>query len=174
MNKRIINFLYEYLKQYKKEYIVGIIFVLFASIIGVFAGYLNGLSVEKITSLEFTLAIIALVIYFLTNLLKSLFRKLSNVIFQKVSNKAMEKITYNVFEKIGLLPAKAFEEKSSGELINRVTNDSTNIVSNLNQLVWMGSDIIAVVIISIYILLNSWIIFLEIICKPYFVIRSKT
>lgn len=163
MNKRIINFLWKYLKEYKTEYVLGIILVLFASLIGILTGYLNGLSVEKITTLEFKLAIIALVIYFLTNLLQSLFRKCSNIIFQKVSNKAMEKITYNVFEKIGLLPAKAFEEKSSGELINRVTNDSTNIVSNLNQLVWIGSDIIAVIIIAIYILLNSWIIFLEIV-----------
>lgn len=75
----------------------------------------------------------------------------------------MEKITYEVFEKIGLLPARAYEEKSSGELINRITQDSTNIVSNLNSIIWLLSDLIAVLVISIYILFNSWIIFLEII-----------
>ena len=163
MKKEVLKFLWKYLKEYKYQYIIGGIFVIFASLIGVLSGYLNGLSVEKITTLEFKLAVISLLIYFLLNLLKSLFRKISNVIFQKVSNNAMEKISYSVFEKIGLLPAKAFEEKSSGELINRVTGDSTNIVSNLNHLIWIGSDIIAVIIISIYILLNSWIIFLEII-----------
>ena len=163
MNKRIVSFLGEYLKKYKTEYIIGAIFVLLSSLIGVLAGYLNGVSVEKITTMEFDLAIIFLVIYFFSNLIQSFFRKISNIIFQKVSNKTMEKITYNVFEKIGLLPAVAFEEKSSGELINRVTSDSTNIVSNLNQLVWIGSDIIAVIIISIYILINSWVIFLEIL-----------
>jgi len=163
VKKEVLKFLWKYLKEYKYQYIIGGIFVIFASLIGVLSGYLNGLSVEKITTLEFKLAVISLLIYFLLNLLKSLFRKISNVIFQKVSNNAMEKISYSVFEKIGLLPAKAFEEKSSGELINRVTGDSTNIVSNLNHLIWIGSDIIAVIIISIYILLNSWIIFLEII-----------
>lgn len=131
--------------------------------LGVLTGYLNGISVEKITTLEYKLAIIVLIIYFVCNLIKSFLRKISNVIFQKISNNAMEKITYEVFEKIGMLPARAFEEKSSGELINRVTQDSTNIVSNLNSIVWTFSDLIAVFVISIYILFNSWIIFLEII-----------
>jgi len=163
MKKSVIKFLWEYLKEYKYQYIFGGIIVIIASLLGVLSGYLNGISVEKITTLEFKLAILVLIIYFFCNLIKSLFRKISNVIFQKVSNNCMEKITYTVFEKVGLLPAKAFEEKSSGELINRVTSDSTNIVSNLNSLIWIGSDIIAVIVISIYILLNSWVIFLEII-----------
>ena len=163
MKKEVIIFLWKYLKEYKLKYLFGGLFVIIASLLGVLSGYLNGISVEKITALEFKFAIFVLLIYFICNLIKSFLRKISNVIFQKISNKAMEKITYNVFEKIGLLPAKAFEEKSSGELINRVTQDSTNIVSNLNQLIWIGSDIIAVIVISIYILLNSWIIFLEIL-----------
>jgi len=163
MNKKIIKFLWSYLKEYKIQYIIGAIFIIISSLLGVVSGYLNGISVEKITTLEFKLAILALVIYFICNIIKSMLRKVSNVIFQKISNNGMEKITYNVFEKVGLLPAKAFEEKSSGELINRVTSDSTNIVSNLNQLVWIGSDIIAVLVISVYILANSWIIFAEIL-----------
>ncbi|MBQ8901925.1 MAG: ABC transporter ATP-binding protein [Bacilli bacterium] len=163
MNKKIIKFLWSYLKEYKIQYIIGAIFIIISSLLGVVSGYLNGISVEKITTLEFKLAILALVIYFICNIIKSVLRKVSNVIFQKISNNGMEKITYNVFEKVGLLPAKAFEEKSSGELINRVTSDSTNIVSNLNQLVWIGSDIIAVLVISVYILANSWIIFAEIL-----------
>ena len=163
MNKKIIKFLWSYLKEYKVQYIIGAIFIIISSLLGVASGYLNGISVEKITKLEFKLAIFALIIYFICNIIKSVLRKVSNVIFQKISNNGMEKITYNVFEKIGLLPAKAFEEKSSGELINRVTSDSTNIVSNLNQLVWIGSDIIAVLVISGYILFNSWVIFVEIL-----------
>ena len=163
MNKKIIKFLWSYLKEYKIQYIIGAIFIIISSLLGVVSGYLNGISVEKITTLEFKLAILALVIYFICNIIKSMLRKVSNVIFQKISNNGMEKITYNVFEKVGLLPAKAFEEKSGGELINRVTSDSTNIVSNLNQLVWIGSDIIAVLVISVYILANSWIIFAEIL-----------
>lgn len=162
MKKEIIKFLWTYLKPYKYQYIIGGLFVLFASLLGVLSGYLNGISLEKITTLEFKTAIIVLIIYFIFNIIKSFLRKNSNVIFQTISNKAMEKITYNVFEKVGLLPARAFEEKSSGELINRVTSDATNITSNLNQLIWIGSDIIAVIVITFYILINSWIIFLEI------------
>ena len=162
MNKKIIKFLWKYLKDYKKEYITGGILVLIASLLGVLTGYLNGVSLEKLAASDFKIAIMALVIYLICSFIRSFARKYSNVIFQKISNKGMERITYNVFEKVGLLPAKAYEEKSSGELINRVTNDSTNITSNLNQLIWIGSDIIAIIIISIYILINSWVVFLEI------------
>ncbi len=160
--KKIIKFVWSYLKEYKAKYIIGTIFIFIASILGVASGYLNGLSVEKITELDFKWAIIFLIIYFVCNIIKSILRKYSNIIYQKVSNKGMEKITYEVFVKIGLLPARAFEEKSSGELINRVTSDATNVVSNINQLVWILSDLFAVLIIFIYILFNSWIIFLEI------------
>ena len=163
MKKDIIKFLWRYLKEYKFQYIIGGIFVLITSLISLLAGYLNGLAVEKVTSLEFKLAIILIVIYFVGNVIKSYLRKSSNIIFQKVSNNCMEKITYNVFEKVGLLPARAFEEKSSGELINRVTNDSTNIVSNVNQLIWIGSDLVAVIIIIIYVMMNSWIVLFEIL-----------
>ena len=163
MRKDIIKFLWSYLKEYKIKYIFGATFILIASLLGVLSGYLNGISVEKITTLEYKLAIIFLIIYFICNIFKSFLRKCSNVIFQRVSNNTMEKITYNVFEKIGLLPARAFEEKSSGEFINRVTSDSTNIVSNINELIWIGSDVIAIIVISIYILINSWVIFLEIL-----------
>jgi len=163
MKKDIIKFIWKYLKEYKMKYLFGTMLIILGSLLGVLSGYLNGLSVEKITALEYRIAIIALLIYFICNIIQSLFRKVSNIIFQKTSNNVMEKITYNVFEKIGLLPARAFEEKTSGELINRVTSDSTNIVSNLNQLVWTLSDIIAVFVITIYILVNSWIIFLIIL-----------
>jgi len=163
VKKDIIKFIWSYLKEYKYQYIIGGIFVFISSMLGLLSGYLNGVTVEKVTTLEYKIAIIFLMIYFISNIIKSYLRKISNIIFQRVSNNAMEKITYNVFEKIGLLPAKAFEEKSSGELINRVTSDSTNIVSNLNQLIWTGSEIIAVVIIIIYIALNSRIILLEVI-----------
>ena len=163
MNKSVFQFLWNYLKSYKIKYIYGSILIFIASLLSVVTGHLNGLSVEKITKGEYKLAIIFLIIFFTCNMLKSIARKRSNVIFEKISNNVMEKITYNVFEKIGLLPAKAFEEKSSGELINRVTSDSTNIVSNFNSLIWIGSDIAAVLIIAIYVLINSWVIFLEII-----------
>lgn len=100
MNKKIIKFLWSYLKEYKIQYIIGAIFIIVSSLLGVVSGYLNGISVEKITTLEFKLAILALVIYFICNIIKSVLRKVSNVIFQKISNNGIEKITYNVFEKV--------------------------------------------------------------------------
>jgi len=163
MKKDIIKFLWKYLKEYKYRYLLGCFFVILASVISLATGYLNGASTEKITTKDFRLAIILLIICLIINIIKSYLRKVSNTILHTTSNSCMEKISYSVFEKVGLLPAKAYEEKSSGELINRVTNDSTNIISNLNQIIWILTDFIAAFIIIIYILFNSWIVFVEVI-----------
>ena len=84
MNKKIIKFLWEYLKDYKGKYLLGGILVILASLIGVLTGYLNGVSLDKIASSEFKLAILALVIYLICSYIKSFARKYSNIIFQKV------------------------------------------------------------------------------------------
>lgn len=47
MKKDIIRFLWKYLKNYKMQYLIGGLFIIIASLLGVLSGYLNGISVEK-------------------------------------------------------------------------------------------------------------------------------
>lgn len=75
----------------------------------------------------------------------------------------MEKIGCAVYEKVGLLPARAFEEKSSGEFINRITNDSSTIADSFRQILRIIISLFTCAIVFIYICFNSWIVALEII-----------
>ncbi len=75
----------------------------------------------------------------------------------------MEKIGYAVYEKVGLLPARAFEEKTSGEFINRITSDSSIIADSFRQILRIGIALFTLVIVFIYICFNSLIIAFEVI-----------
>ena len=46
---------------------------------------------------------------------------------QKLESKLSRKLGYFTYLKTLNLPAKAFEEKSSGEIINRITNDADTL-----------------------------------------------
>ena len=61
------------------------------------------------------------------------------------------------------LPAYAYEKMSSGEVINRITNDTENIVGSIDQLMNIASYVISAAVLLIYIFLNSWILGIEII-----------
>lgn len=87
---------------------------------------------------------------------------------KKACSNTMEEIGSEVYRKVSMLPAKAFEEMSSGELINRIVNDSSTITDTFRQLVNAFGTFFGVLLIFIYILFNSYVIALEIII--YFII----
>ena len=80
----------------------------------------------------------------------------------------MERISYEVYYKVGLLPARAFEEKTSGELINRIVNDSSTITETFRQFINVVTTLFTALLIFIFVLFNSWIVALEILI--YFVV----
>ena len=82
---------------------------------------------------------------------------------EKCANNIMEKIGCAVYEKVGLLPARAFEEKSSGEFINRITNDSSTIADSFRQILRITISLFTCAIVFIYICFNSWVVALEVI-----------
>ena len=61
------------------------------------------------------------------------------------------------------LPAYAFEEKSSGEFINRITSDTGTIINSFDHLLRIGANLISTTIILIFIFINSYIIGIEIV-----------
>ena len=67
-----------------------------------------------------------------------------------------------LYDKTLLLPAKAFEEKKSGEIINRIVNDTSTVTDLLRGILKMSIRIVTCIVIYIYIITQSWIIALEI------------
>ena len=167
--KDTVRFIKKYFWGEKKLFIKSFILLFFSSIIGVAFGYLIGEATSSVVNNNFRVAIFILIIYLVLNLVDNMFfSKYGKIYMKEACSKTMEKISGEVYIKVGLLPARAFEKMSSGELINRVVNDSSTITETFRQLVNVIGSLFAAFLIFIYILFNSYIVALEILI--YFVI----
>lgn len=131
---------------------------------GTLYGYLIGLAIDKARVSSFGLAVAVLLLIYIINFIDSLiFDRYGRIYMEKCANNIMEKIGCAVYEKVGLLPARAFEEKSSGEFINRITNDSSTIADSFRQILRITISLFTCAIVFIYICFNSWVVALEVI-----------
>ncbi len=167
--REIFNFFKKYFKAEKKLFIISFICFFISSILGVLFGYLVGRATDEAVSGNFTIAILILAGYLLSAIINYMvFSRIGRISLHTLCNNTMEKISNEVYYKVCLLPARAFEEKTSGELINRVVNDSSTIAEVFRQIINTVGTIFSAFLIFIYIMFNSWIIALIILI--YFVI----
>ena len=148
----------------KMRLVIASMLIFISGIAEICTGYLNGAAVESITKLEMRKALIFLGIYFIIELtLDGYFVHLANSTLYKIESKLTRKLGFNTYAKALNLPALAYEKYSSGEIINRITNDADTLSFAFGRLLNMVSSVIASLIIIIYVFINSWIIGLEII-----------
>lgn len=140
------------------------IFIFITSIAEIFTGYLNGSAVEAVTNFELKQALLYLGIYcVLEYTMDGVLYQMASSMLSKVESALSRKLGFFTYKKVLNLPAVAFEKKSSGEIINRVTYDADTLSFTFARLLNIFSAIVSSVIIMFYILSNSWIIGLEII-----------
>lgn len=162
--KEMIRFFKKYCGGEKKLFIKSFVFLFVTSMTGTLYGYLIGLAIDKARVSSFDLAVAVLLLIYIINFVDSLiFDRYGRIYMEKCANNIMEKIGCAVYEKVGLLPARAFEEKSSGEFINRITNDSSTIADSFRQILRITISLFTCVIVFIYICFNSWVVALEVI-----------
>lgn len=162
--KEMIRFFKKYCGGEKKLFIKSFVFLFTTSMTGTLYGYLIGLAIDKARISSFGLAVAVLLLIYIINFIDSLiFDRYGRIYMEKCANNIMEKIGCAVYEKVGLLPARAFEEKSSGEFINRITNDSSTIADSFRQILRITISLFTCVIVFIYICFNSWVVALEVI-----------
>lgn len=162
--KEIISFFKKYCGKDKKLFILAFIFLFITALSGTLYGYLIGLVIDMTRINSYTSAILILFLIFFMDILDNfIFDKYGRIYLEKCANNVMERIGYAVYEKVGMLPARALEEKSSGEFINRITNDSSTIADSLRQVLRILISLFTSIIVFIYICFNSWIVALEVI-----------
>lgn len=162
--KEMIRFFKKYCGGEKKLFIKSFVFLFVTSMTRTLYGYLIGLAIDKARVSSFGLAVAVLLLIYIINFIDSLiFDRYGRIYMEKCANNIMEKIGCAVYEKVGLLPARAFEEKSSGEFINRITNDSSTIADSFRQILRITISLFTCVIVFIYICFNSWVVALEVI-----------
>lgn len=162
--KEMIRFFKKYCGGEKKLFIKSFVFLFTTSMTGTLYGYLIGLAIDKARISSFGLAVAVLLLIYIINFVDSLiFDRYGRIYMEKCANNIMEKIGCAVYEKVGLLPARAFEEKSSGEFINRITNDSSTIADSFRQILRITISLLTCAIVFVYICFNSWVVALEVI-----------
>lgn len=151
--------LIKFIKEDKFKIILSSIMILISGLTSIFGGYLNGVAVESITKSNIKLTLIALGLYFLiefvihTILLEHAKRSLYDV-----ESKLTCKLGYSTYKKALDLPAEAYENFSSGEITNRITNDTNTLSYSFTRILNLISSIVSVIIITIYVFINSFII----------------
>ena len=157
-------FMYKYLRFEKKNILIAFMILLISSICGLAYGYLNGRAIEEITNLHLKSSLIYLIIYFLVSVIANiLLYQLGMYIINKIKLRVINNINKDTYEKMLNLSAYTFEEKSSGEIINRVTNDAQTITNSFETILQILISLLGAIIIYFYIIFNSYIIALEII-----------
>lgn len=147
-----------------KNLIIASIILFLSGIAEIFTGFLNGLAVEKITKGEIKEALLALLIYFTIEItFDGILKTIASSMLRKVESSLTRKLGFKAYKKALNLPALAYEEKSSGEIINRITNDADTLSFSFEKLLKMVSSLIATLIIIIYIYINSYVIGTEIV-----------
>lgn len=160
----VIKFFQKYFFKFKKRLFVGVLCLLISSLLTLAYGYLIGLSLDKISTGAYKTAVFLLLLNFLIDFINTLFlEKRGKIYVERVSNDVMETIGYSVYEKVSHLPARAFEEKSSGEFINRVTGDASTISGTFKSSLRVIISLLTSLVVFIYVLFVSPLIALEII-----------
>ena len=136
----------------KNKLILASILIFISGIAEIFTGYLNGAAVEAITKLELKGALIYLGIYLLLELtLDGSVLHFANSILYKVESALTRKLGFFTYKKALDLPAVAYEKHSSGEIINRITNDADTLSFAFGRLLNMVTSLIASLIIIVYV-----------------------
>ena len=168
--------LWNLIKEDKVSLIIASIFIFITELSTILTGYLNGSAVEAITNLALKSALIYLLIYlFIEIVFDSFISTIASAMFQKIENKLTRKLGFNAYVKALNLPAYAYEKTSSGEIINRITNDADTLSFAFERLLAMFTSFIGSAILLVYIFACSWIIGLIILIflvLLYFILKK--
>ena len=164
------------MKEEKGKLILASAIVVLCGFCEVFTGYLNGKSIECIAEMNLKYALIYIGIYFLLEITTDgiLYLKAKSIL-SKLESILTRKLEFYTYKKAINLPSIAFEKMSSGEIINRITNDADTLSFVFLRLLNMLTMLVTSFVLLIYIFINSWVIGLEIIAVIiilYFVIKK--
>ncbi len=163
-NKNELISLLTFLETDKLKLIIAVIAYIIVAASETLTGYLNGATVEAITNLNLKLAMTYLLIYFFISIIaNAILNNWASTMLLKIESRITRKVSYNTYAKALNLPAVAYEEKSSGEIINRIVSDADSLSSIIGRLLNMFTYLLGTIAIFIYIIFNSWIIAIEII-----------
>jgi ATP-binding cassette subfamily B protein len=156
--------LIEFVKEDKGKLIFASILIFISGVSEICTGWLNGKAVEAITKLDVKWALIYLGIYLIMGLtLGGIVLHIADSMLYKIESKVTRKLGFHTYKKALNLPAVAYEKISSGEVINRITNDADSLSFAFGRLLNVVASLVGSLLIIVYVFANSWIVGLEIL-----------
>lgn len=173
--RRILQRVFSYLGQYRKEIILSIILMTVCSLIVIILPRIvehaidvdimnkNVFALAKTVSLGFFLCLL----WWLCNTVRM--RKMA-----KVANSIVYKIRRDAFAHLGSLSLFYFDSRPTGKILSRLINDVTGMKDMMSQLVTsILPNIIMIVGILVAMLVSNWILALSaIVVVPLFIIAT--
>ena len=156
--------IYKLIKEDKGKMVFAFICVFLSSMLSITNGWLQGKVTEEIVAKNLKTSLIFLLIYFIIDILfNNLLSNIGVMISSKIEAKLSKKLSIMVYKKSLNLPAYAFEEKTSGELINRITSDTETLSNTFNSIIQTLINAFGCLLILIYIFFNSVVVGMEIV-----------
>ncbi len=152
------------IKEDKYKLLIAFVLMFISSLFSLSNGYLQGEITEAIVALSIKKALFYLILYFfICMVFNNVISNIGVMIASKIEANLSRKLSIMVYKKSLDLPSYAFEEKTSGELINRITSDTETLSNTFNSIIQIFINTLGCLVILFYVFFNSWVVALEII-----------
>lgn len=165
------NRLWQYASLYKKQLIVGVLFLLIAVVADLAGPYMAKIMIDEHITNANTEGVrwkpfaIMLGIFFGLAVISAIFRYLQYIILQSGANHIIKKMRNDVYEHINRLTIRYFDSLPAGKVVSRITNDTEAVrdlfVTVLSQI---SSGVLTIIGVYIMLFVLDWKMALLALC----------
>lgn len=120
-NKFVLNYIFNIIINNKLFFILIFIFSILSTILTIFITFYFQFMIDSITNLQINLIKIFMISLFI-QLIILIFNYIRNEFIILINKKIDDNLTFNVFKKIMLLPYPYYKNRTTGEVISRITD----------------------------------------------------
>ncbi|MDC0558931.1 ABC transporter ATP-binding protein/permease [Candidatus Izimaplasma bacterium] len=170
--KGTVKRIWRYLDNYRSVFILVMITMGLATILGGFLPYLFAQAIDKFIVFDYSAAYTVGAYIIIFALLNSIIRFIGRYSMTIISQKTVARIRKDAFDRLQLLPVKYYDDNLSGDIVSRITNDVDLISAVLSQFVLelINSSIMLVFSLFMMFFINWGLALIVIIFVPFMAI----
>ncbi len=162
--KNTFSIIFKYLKNDKLKLFIYLVLVLFSYLPGFLAAFFWGFALEKLVLKDFNNFAIYLIIWESIWIFFCVILSVPrDMLYNYLEIKFTKNVSKDLYVKMSDLPAKAFEEKGVGELINRLYTDPDRVMDLLKSLIKLICKATVVLFVLGLCFYISWTLGLEVL-----------
>jgi len=174
--KGTLKRIWGYMSDQKVMFFFVLLMVFISTVLTILGPFLVGKGidiyiVEKSGNHFFFFFVVLVLIY----ALHSLSIWLQNIWMIKVAQNTVYKMRSDLFRQFHLLPISFFDQKKTGELMSRMTNDVENVSSTLNSsVIQISSSVLTLIgVVSVMLWMSPFLTIITLIVVPLLVVGMK-